>query len=366
MAEGHLGDSLILTPALKAVKEQINDSKVTVLLLHRTKYINSEIPGKIEIEKSNFSGTAGVFSSNPYVDEVLELDRKAIRSLKGIARLKTELRCINYLRKQRFDAVICTFPQDRFVIWSYLAGIKIRIGQKKQKFSYLLTHRPDIERSDSGVLKYICNLLKPLNVVCNSLETFYNIPSDAKSKADKFFADNKIDTSKKIIAIHPGASYVDRQWTPKNYSELINHLLKTDLYSIILCYSVYDLLFVEELKKNLNKSVTEIQTETIGNLSAILEKCDLAVVHNSGPRHLAAAIGTGTLALLEKHDDITWKIYEDQSRHAVIRSLIPCISCSHNKCSGVIPQDEKYGARCMHDISVKDVYSRIETLLNNK
>ncbi len=366
IAEGYLGDSLVLTPALKAAKEQIKDAKITVLLLHRQRYADLDTQSNTEIQKSDFRGTAAVFKNNPFIDEVLELDRKAIRALKGIARIKTEIKCIKFLKKQKFDTVICTFPQDRFVIWSYLAGIKTRIGQKKQKFHYLLTHKPDIERSDSGVLKYFCSLLKPLNVVCSSAQTFYNIPPEAKVKADNFFTSNKIDGSKKIIVIHPGASYVDRQWPPQNYAELINNLnSKHGLYEIILCFSKYDFDFIEKLKNGLKERITEIQTETIADLAAVLVKCDLAVVHNSGPRHLAAAIGTSTLALLEKHDDINWKIYENQNKHVIVQSLMPCSSCGLDKCLGTIPNGGKYGARCIHDINVKDIYSRIETLVNN-
>lgn len=363
IAEGQLGDSIVLTPALRALKEKINGAHVSVLLLHRRKYADAKIPDKVEIGKSPFSGTAEVFLNNPYVDEVLELDRKALRSLKGFTRLGAEWRCIKFLQKQKYDAVVCTFPQNRFVIWSFLAGIKKRIGQKRQQFSCLLSDKPDIKRSDSGVLKYFCDLLKPLDVSCSSFETIYNIPSEAGDRANSFFHEKGVESAKKIIAIHPGAGDRDRQWPPKYYSELINELAKQPSYQVLLCYSEYDIQFVDELKRALLKPVAEVQTKTIADLAAIFKKCDLAIVHNSGPRHLAAAVGTKTLALLEKYDDIMWKIYDAESMHAIIQSN-DCDSCNQNKCFGIIPKGEKYGAKCMHNIEVKDVYSRIESLLN--
>src|SRR5437870_7850627 len=125
-AEGQLGDSLVLMPALRAVRKTLPHIWITVLLFYRSKYFKQDSDSLIK--KSECRGAAEVFANNPYVDEVLELDRKALRSLRGIKRLKAELKCISYLRKNKYDAAICTFPQDRFALWAYLAGIKIRIG----------------------------------------------------------------------------------------------------------------------------------------------------------------------------------------------------------------------------------------------
>lgn len=363
IAEGQLGDSIVLTPALRALKEKISGAHVSVLLLHRRKYEDADIPGKVEIKKSRFTGTAEVFLNNPYVDEVLELDRRALRLLKGFTRLRTEWKCIKFLRKQKYDAVVCTFPQNRFVIWSFLAGIKKRIGEKRQEFSYLLTDKPGIRRGDSGVLKYFCGLLKPLNISCSSYETIYNIPSESGDRANFLFHEKGISVGKKIIAIHPGAGDRDRQWPPKYYAELINELSKQPSYRVLLCYSEYDIHFADELKRALSQPVFEVQTKTIADLAAIFKKCSLAILHNSGPRHLAAAVGTKTLALLEKYDGIMWKIYDDESKNAVIQSNV-CDLCKESKCLGIIPEGEKYGAKCMHNIEVKSVYSAIESMLN--
>lgn len=363
LAEGRLGDSLIVTPALRAVKEKYPDSFITILMFRRQKYVNNTEHVIFSIEKGDTAGTAGVFLNNPYVDEVLEINRIALRSLKGINRIKSELRGISYIRRQKFDIAVCTFPQNRFVIWSFLAGIKKRIGQKKQGFSFLLTDKPDLDRFQSGILKYVCDLLFPIGVQASSFETIYNVSKDSIERVEQQFNEMGIEGPQKVIAIHPGASAPDRQWPPEYLAELINKLQRSGKYRLILCYSEFDRVFVNEMKKYLEKAVLEVQDETLEDLAALLSKCDLALVNNSGPRHLAAAVKTRTLTFFEKSGDVMWKVYDDENFHRILSYKGNCELCDADRCSGLIPAGKVYGANCIRKIRVFDAASGIESML---
>jgi len=369
LAEGQLGDSIVLGPALKAMKMKYPECETSILLMHRRRYHKdhekngSDLP---LIEKSNYAGTAEVFLDHPYADNILELDRKALRKLKGLKRLKAEMNCIKYIRKQKFNAAVCTFPQERFITWSFFAGIKKRIGEKNQKMSWLLTDKPDISRKDGGVLKYFCDLLSPLGVKCASYDTYYEIPEKSKEFAHAFFTEHGLKNNGNIIAIHPGASSKGRQMPPVFYTQLINRLIENGYDNIILCYSEYDIKYIMEVNKGLIKTPLEVHTKHISELAAIFKLCKIAVVHNSGPRHLAAAVGINTLAILQDYDDIMWKIYYNDPKHEIIQANSPCENCSSaGQCYGYIPAGDKYGARCMNSINPEDVYSRVVSLLNN-
>ncbi len=364
LAEGRLGDSIIITPALRAIKEKYPDSFITILMFRRHKYVNSAGQINFYIEKSDYKGTARVFLNNHCVDEVLEMDRIALRSLKGMKRIKSEFRGISYLRRQKYDIAVCTFPQNRFVIWAFLAGIKKRIGQKKQGFSFLLTDKPDLDRSESGIMNYVCNLLLPMGVTAASFETVFNISKDSVERIENIFTEKGIVSSKKIIAIHPGASAPDRQWPPEYLAELIKQLQSTKKYQIILCYSEYEKPFVNELKKYIETPLLEVLDDSIDDLAALLCKCDLALVNNSGPRHLAAAVKTKTLTFFEKYGDVMWKVYEDENFHQILKYEGICEVCDENKCSGLIPDGKVYGANCIRKVKVSDVFSRIESMFS--
>lgn len=365
LAEGQMGDSIVLTPALRAAKESLPGVKITILLFHRRKYINNNFDVTPYIEKSKFEGTAEVFRENPDVDELLELDRKAMRHLKGLERLKAEWKCVKYLRALKFDTAISTFPQNRFVLWSFFAGIKRRIGEKDQPFDYLLTDKPDIKRSDSGVLNYFCGLLKPLGIHAEDKKTYYRIPQECTQAAEKTIAALNFDKTKKLLIVHPGASDKDRQIPPEKLTEVLFKIQENKMYNVLIAYSEYDEDYISSFKKNYSGNVSYFKTKTIGELAAILKHGDAALLHNSGPRHLAAAIGLKTVGLLEKYDDIMWKIYNDESIHSVVQSNTNCDACSAGKCRGIIPAGAVFGAKCMHDIPSVEIYSSIERIINN-
>ena len=362
ITEAKLGDSLVLTPALKALKEQLPEPEITVLLLHRRIKNKS---GSSGIWESDYSGIAEVFLNNHSVDTVLEADRGALKKLKYFKRLKAELRCIGFLRKRKYDAAVCTFPQSRFLIWSFLAGIKIRIGQKKQDFGFLLTHKPDINRKDNGVLKYFCKLIKPLGAECAQTGTIFHVTEESKNAAQEKINKFSADSSKKTVMLHPGAGEKDRQYPPEKLSELVKIIVKYNAYNFIICYNKYDTGYINMLQNLYGTKLNCIVSDTVSETAALMQLCGVVVANNAGPRHLAAAAGVKTAAVLQKHDEVMWKIYDDEKTHAVIQPGMNCSVCSKNKCSGSIKDGNEYGSSCLYDIEPERVYSVIETMLNN-
>lgn len=199
-----MGDLLLLTPALKALKAAKPYVKTTLLLLHRRSYSGTN--DSAEISKTEFKGTSEVFINNSDVDEIYELNRSAIKKLKGFRRLKAELNCIKFIKQGKFDAVICTFPQSRLILWSFFAGVKKRIGQKEQPFSYLLTNRPEIKATNRGVLNYYCDLLKPLGVEPVDKLTKFSVSETELEEAAKLLESNGIKAGEPVVLVHPGAS----------------------------------------------------------------------------------------------------------------------------------------------------------------
>lgn len=361
LCEAQLGDLLLLTPSLRALKQSFTGCMISVLIMHRRRY-SGNTSFKAELLNTTYEGTSQALQNNPDVDEILELDRNALRSLKGLKRIKAELKCINQIKKKKFDAVICTFPQSRFIIWSFLAGIKARVGQKEQSFSWLLTKKPNVTALKCNVLMYYCKLAEALGAKQTILKTVFNLSEEEKEAGKVLLEKNGINVSGKILLIHPGGSGKHKIWPPKNYAKVADYVIENKLAQVIICASPYDNEAVNELTENTVNKIKVFQFDSVRELGAVMSYSTLCLLNNSGPRHLAAALGIKNLAIFEKFDNGQWKVYEDDN-NAVIESGVNCKYCKEGYCRNVIPENSKFGSECLQQISVQNVIDKIKDIL---
>lgn len=356
-----MGDLILLTPALNSLKQKFPQCRITVLIMHRRYYSDNTEPGPI-IFPCRFETTSQILLNNPDADEILELNRNALKKLKGLKRFAAELKCIRQIRKLKFDAAVCTFPQSRLILWSFLAGIKKRIGQKKQKLSWMLTDTPDVQAKGSGVLKYYCSLLEPLGVNEFSDKTHYFVSETESEEAGQKLQKTGIDLSKKKICIHPGASEPHKIWLPEYFAAAADYFINNNIAEVIVCSNSYDRDIAEKICFHAQNNLKPVELDTIRELAAMISLSDICLVNNSGPRHLAAAIGVKSISLFQKFDNGEWKIYED-ANSAVIESETVCKYCTEVNCRSLIPAERKFGSYCMAEIKPDRVINKINEFL---
>ncbi len=360
--EGQLGDLLILTPAVRAVRQSFPDVHITTIILQRRKYDQS-VSSKSIWHTAGLGGTSGVMLGNQNVDRVIEIDRSLLRRRHGIARLLTEIKIIRQLRELAPDACVCTFPQDRFAIWGFLSGAHIRVGQARQKFAWLLTHKPDLSRADLGVRDYYLGLVASIGAETGNRITEFIISSEAHAWASERIKGFSLTGEAKLVAIHPGASGPYKVWPPEFFAELIDRLQNGSGWQVVLCGTEFDREIITAIKRHLNSPVYEITfDEDVSRFAAILFRCRLSITNDSGPRHLSVAVGTPSLAFMMKDQEREWKIYEDPAKSLVLQVKGECSVCHSGPCKHLIPEGHLYGAYCLRSIAVEDVLAQIEKL----
>ncbi len=359
IAEGQLGDLLLLTPAIRAVKQTYPHARVSVCVLER----RSLHPLATQETLFQASKGRGPLSTNPHVDEIFAIKRNVLRSFRGVRRITRELKIVRFLRARRFDTVVCTFPEDRFALWAFLSGASRRVGQHNQPLRFLLTHTPEVEKSEAGVLEYYCSLVKAIGAKIISTDTEYYIPEDEGRWCDQFLASKGID--RKIVAIHPGATGDYKIWPPEAYATVINALQLRQGVQVILCHSEFDLPVVEDIKSKVKSAIISVNTgDDLGRLGAILQRCALCISNDSGPRHLAVAVGTPSLALFRLHHDREWKVYPETRLHFTLQSLTACPECPNGICLDKVPANTQFGSYCLRTISTDSVIEKAVEMLS--
>ena len=363
--EGQLGDILVLSPAFRALKSSYPDSTITALVKQR-KYLSETIANRKQI--LNFEpagGTIEMLKSNPNINRIVEVDWTRLSSLKGLDNLKTNFSIFNFLRKDKYDIAIATFPNDRFTFWAFASRAKIRVGQKNQPFSFLLTHKPNIEFYDKGVLHYFCELVKASGATVKSYKTEYHTSTESKLWAEEFIKKHRLDGISNLVAIHPGSLQLADIWPSEKYAAIIDNLQDDGSTRILLCKTCLDNKIISKIKEHLKTNIVEVDTDgNIDQFAAILEQCKLCISNDSGPRHLAIAIGIPSLAFISKLKFNTWRIYEEDQNIITLPHEFDCPECSGGKCEEIIPDGETFGATCIRSVSVLDVFERAKQLLS--
>jgi len=388
IAEGQLGDLLLLVPALRALKAGNTAMQLTVLvvqrrpgtpgvadaahnepllhaLFHEGGYAGSSDAAHTDplLHEAGYGGTASVVKHLPYVDRVLELDRMRLRTLRGPARLRGEWDVIRTLRRERFDAVICTFPEDRFVLWARASGARRRVGQYAQPLRRLLTDTPHILKEEQGVLRYYLSLAAALGVEGGDERTEFAVPSSARDWARQFVASHCPGTTP-LVAIHPGASGDYKIWPPEHFSALAAKLR---------AYGVRVILCGGEMDDEIMRGITTVHPSKIPvahtgsdltRLGALFAESDLCVTNDSGPRHLAIAVGARSVALFRRHHDRAWGVYAESDSCATVRTEEECPVCPRGVCHDRRRDGERFGCVCVRMISVETVYERVMRMLS--
>lgn len=169
----------------------------------------------------------------------------------------------------------------------------------------------------------------------------------------QFLLENNLNNKIPLIAINPSARWVKKRWPAASYAALINQLIKELKAGIIIVGSKDDIPIAEEITSHVNERICIATGKTsIMRLAALLEKVNLLITNDSGPMHIAAALGTPVVALFGPTDPELTGPYG--KGHVVLRKKLDCSPCFRRACTEGKPV-------CMETITVEDA---AKTVLN--
>ena len=310
-----LGDAVMSLPTLRALKEMSPRSRVTVLT------------------KPAF---ADLYRGTPDVDEVLRHERG------GMA---TWVKTVRELKRRKFDAVLL-LPRSfsaAFLAWS--ARIPRRIGYAGGGRTKLLTETPAPLDRRHRVYHYhhlLSALGDPPTVEAPRLE----IPEDAAAWANERMAGGP------WIGFNPGATYgAAKQWFPDRFIELGRKLARKGKLVVVGGPAEADL--GEKVARAIDGICLAGKT-TVSQLAAVIARCSLFVTNDTGPMHVADAVGTPMVAIFGPTDWIVTPPFG--KNHTIVRHEIECSPCLKRVC----PLGHH---KCLVDLAPQAVFAEVERAL---
>lgn len=322
----YLGDLIVATPAVRAIKDSFPNAKIS--LLTRSEYKD-------------------VLKGNKNLDEIISYDN-SIKKLKGFKKIISELCFIKALREKKYDAVISLQAGDRFVLWGFLSGARIRVAPVQNNLRILLTHKAVVYEDSISYMEYYLKVAESFGAKVLSKETEFYLDENFENDANRILSQYGITSKYKLIGIHPGASEPTKKWPLNKYLELIKLLNDKNDVKVILFTGPAEENIIESLKKSVGFSLADT-SKNIQLLAWLISKCSLLICNDSGARHLSAALKIPTVTLFPQDKKASWKFYEVADKQFF---LIGNRNTEN-------PDDS-----FLDSISVADVFKKVEEILN--
>ena len=329
VATNWLGDALFLFPFLDNLKENLPQSELAVLSVPRIK---------------------DIFRNNLNLSEVIVYDEKGKH--KGIiARL---IFAFN-LRKKGFDTGFILRPSLSRACILKCAGIKQIIGFDNPKTKLLLTTR--VPSTDKAIHKidYFLSMLEFLGLKINKRRYEFLPSEEDKKYIESLLLKKNIVQDLPLLVINPGANWYPKRWLSDNFAELIKRLKDNLAINIAITGAQKDKGLAGQIIKASGKEVFDFTGQTsLGQLAALMQEADIVVSADSGPMHIAAAVGKKLIALFGPTSAVITGPYP-LGEHIIIQKEVGCkIPCYVKDCRDY---------HCMKAISVDEVFEKIEGIL---
>lgn len=263
------------------------------------------------------------------------------------------------LREGKYDTGLLLTNSFSSAWWFWRGRIEHRIGFVADGRRFLLTDPvqiPDDFETQHLVDSYK-ELLEPLGIKRSKTVPRIHLLDEEIASVRDLLRTHDVPDGARLIGINPGAAYGSAKcWLPERFRAVIERLLD-DPKNIILCFGdPVTAPLVKEICTGLPGRVVNLAGVTsLRQLVALLSLCDLLLTNDSGPMHIASAVGTPLVALFGSTSDVKTGPYLGGE---VIHKHVSCSPCYKRVC----PID----FRCMKQIEVDEVYERlchlIETL----
>jgi 3-deoxy-D-manno-octulosonic-acid transferase/heptosyltransferase-1 len=338
-----IGDVIHTLPALNAV---------------RNYYPNANITWLVEED------AAPLVQGHEALDRVIVSKRKrwleALRSLSFLNTVQEVCGFIKALRDTRYDMILDFQALLKSGILIALARGQRKIGFGKglehMEHSYIfLNERIPAVDMEIHALSRGMMLLNAVGIPTNEVEYKLPMSDHDRKKIDELMKQHGINDEKSLIAINPVAKWETKLWPKKQFAELADMLIGQYDMKIVFTGGIKDYSIIQAITSSMKgRAINFAGKTTLTELAALYEKAALVVSTDTGPMHLAAAVGTPVVALFGP--TAPWRTGPYGTGHQLIKAELECSPCFKRRCETT---------DCMYQISVDQVLNGVQKVFGD-
>lgn len=329
---GDIGDVVLTTPTIRAVKEAYPEAHVSILV------------------RKQFGS---LLLADPNLHEIVEASKYRGNLL---YKLREYLLFTRHLRRARYDFVIDLRTGDRGAILSFLTGAPVRVGQHEDNkpfwhdllFTKVLR---DLKEAPPPVHPGADQSLRVVREIgidtVDSIPRLYIAPND-RLRAKALLAEAGITPGTKLVTVNPFSRWKYKEWNNAKWGEVIDQIWEKYHIPIVLIGSQEEVAACQEIVAGREGRVINLAGKTtLGELAAVISLSSLHLGVDSAAPHIAAALETPTVTIHGPSDWRAWRIVNEY--HRVVSPVMDCLPCNMTGCNG------SGKSRCLDELPAEPV-----------
>lgn len=332
-----IGDVVHTLPSLAAIRKLYPEAHITWV-----------------IEEAS----SDIIEDHPYLDRVLISRRKRwLENLTKPGKFRqtvTDIRLfISTLRDRQYDLVIDFHGllKSAFIVLLSSGQRKLGYDSMQELSGFFLNEKIFEDMNKHAVNRYL-DFPRYLGYDTEQPDFFIPVEECNETRVDSLLTAHGIDSAKPFVAVSPVAFWETKLWQNDKFTRLCDRIVTEMKTGVVFTGGTADEI-IEQIRSRMTAPSVSLEGQTtLKDLAYLYKRASLVVTTDSGPMHIAAAVGTPTVALFGPTDPSRTGPYGEG--HVVIRRDLHCSPCFLKKCDSM---------QCMKEITAEEVFDAVKTLM---
>jgi lipopolysaccharide heptosyltransferase II len=279
--------------------------------------------------------------NNPYVKKVLTMNETEFPLLVALK-----------IKKEKYDMILDLWSNPRSAQITILSGVKYRVGYAYRGRKYAYNIHATSERGDHHSAEHNLELLKPIGVPVTTKNVHFYV-SEKDDESGKKFVKKYCREDCTIVGIIPAGGWPSKRCDATKWVEICSAINKKYKVKFLILWGPGDEYDADYIKNHFPDKTILAPKTTLKQMSGLIKNCGFILANDSGPMHIAAALGVPTLGIFGPTDPLKHGPYSENSGYVLKEDLF-CITCNYLECP--------YNHECMLQLSNQKVLSAFEKL----